>query len=156
NYRDFHSSTHAGDWRMRIDPAKHGVCVYAFDAAAPFYLQSEEALVAPQHTWYRDCFFRLEHDRGLDDREDHLFAAEFRANLEPGQSITIVFSTDGDPLLDGSSALAEQIAHESGVVQTTLNAFTDGDAASVPSWLSPLALAADQFIVKRAIPGESD
>src|SRR6184192_1879323 len=27
NYRDFHSSTHAGDWRMRIAPVEHGIKV---------------------------------------------------------------------------------------------------------------------------------
>jgi len=156
NYRDFHSSTHAGDWRMQIEPAEHGVCVRAFDGAIPFYLQSEEALIAPQHIWYRDCFFSAERDRGLDDHEDHLFAAEFRANLEPGQSIALVFSTDEDTLLDGSSALAEQLAHESGILQTSLDAFQTAGETPTPPWLSQLALAADQFIVKRAIPGESD
>ncbi|HJZ64577.1 MAG TPA: amylo-alpha-1,6-glucosidase [Candidatus Acidoferrum sp.] len=156
NYRDFHSSTHAGDWRMQIDPAKHGVCVRAFGGATPCYLQSEEALVEPQHSWYRDCFFKVERDRGLDDREDHLFAAEFRAGLEPGKSITLVFSADEDTLLDGASALAEQMAHESGVLQTTLDAFQTAGETSAPVWLSQLALAADQFIVKRAIPGEPD
>ena len=156
NYRDFHSSTHAGDWRMQIDPAKHGVRVRAFDGATPFYLQSEEALVAPQQIWYRDCFFRVERDRGLDDREDHLFAAEFGGNLEPGKSITLVFSTGEDTLLDGASALAEQMAHESGVLQTTVDAFRTADETPAPIWLSQLSLAADQFIVKRAIPGEPD
>src|SRR5215470_19637318 len=127
NYRDFHSSTHAGDWRMQINPAKHGVCVRAFDGATPFYLQSAEAMVVPQHIWYRNCFFKVERDRGLDDDEDHLFAAEFRATLEPGKSLTIVFSLDEATLLDGNSAIAEQIAHESSVVQTTLEAFANND-----------------------------
>ena len=154
NYRDFHSSTHAGDWRMSIDAAKHGVRVSAFDGAIPFYLQSLDAQVGPQHIWYRDCFFKVERDRGLDDREDHLFAAEFRTTLEPGKSITLVFSTEEEILLDGASALSEQIAHESGVVQAALDSFSAAGAASALPWLSQLALAADQFIVKRAIPGE--
>jgi len=37
NYRDFHSLTHAGDWRMNITPVEHGVEVRAFDGAVPFY-----------------------------------------------------------------------------------------------------------------------
>jgi predicted glycogen debranching enzyme len=154
NYRDFHSSTHAGDWRMNIDAARHGVRVLAFDGAAPFYLQSPDALVEPQHIWYRDCFFKAERDRGLDDREDHLLAARFIASLEQGKSITLVFSTEEDTLLDGASALSEQAAHESGVLQTTLDNFSNSSAAG-PPWLSQLALAADQFLVKRSIPGES-
>src|SRR5262249_47067099 len=57
---------------------------------------------------------------------------------------------------DGTSAFAEQIAHESGVIRTTLDALAPNGADSALAWLSQLALAADQFIVKRAIPGESD
>src|SRR6266567_4302101 len=35
NYRDFHSSTHAGDWRMQVESVGHGVRVVAFDGATP-------------------------------------------------------------------------------------------------------------------------
>ncbi len=156
NYRDFHSSTHAGDWRMRIEPALHGVRVLAYDGTAPFYLQSADALIEPQHIWYRDCFFKAEHDRGLDDREDHLFAAQFSAELEPGKSITLVFTTEENTLLDGDSALSEQMAHEAGVLETFLDSSPGSAADSASAWLQQLVLAADQFIVKRAIPGNSD
>jgi len=106
---------------MRIEPALHGVRVLAYDGTAPFYLQSADALIEPQHIWYRDCFFKAEHDRGLDDREDHLFAAQFSAELEPGKSITLVFTTEENTLLDGDSALSEQMAHEAGVLETFLD-----------------------------------
>jgi predicted glycogen debranching enzyme len=154
NYRDFHSSTHAGDWRMQIDPARHGLRILAYSGATPFYVQSLDAFVQPQHTWYRDCFFRAERDRGLDDREDHLFAAQFMGTLEPGKSLTLVFTADENTLLDGASALSEQAAHNSGVLETFLDSFPITAKDPVPDCLPQLALAADQFIVKRAIPGE--
>ncbi|HWZ98595.1 MAG TPA: amylo-alpha-1,6-glucosidase [Candidatus Dormibacteraeota bacterium] len=154
NYRDFHSTTRAGDWRMQIVAAPHGVGILAFDGATPFYLQSIEAALEPQHTWYRDCFFRAEHDRGLDDREDHLFAAQFAASLEPGKSLTLVFTTEENTLLDGSSALAEQTAYESGLLENFSNSFSMANAELSSAGLGQLALAADQFIVKRAIPGD--
>src|ERR1700686_4727857 len=31
NYRDFHSNTHAGDWRMKIDAVKSGLQITAFE-----------------------------------------------------------------------------------------------------------------------------
>ncbi|HET7259759.1 MAG TPA: glycogen debranching enzyme N-terminal domain-containing protein, partial [Candidatus Acidoferrum sp.] len=43
NYRDFHSSTHAGDWRMNIAPVEHGVKVSPYEGATPFYLKSAQA-----------------------------------------------------------------------------------------------------------------
>ncbi|HLK04385.1 MAG TPA: amylo-alpha-1,6-glucosidase [Candidatus Acidoferrum sp.] len=156
NYRDFHGATHAGDWRMRIEPALHGLRVIAYDGAVPFYLQSMEAFVEPQHVWYRDCFWRAERDRGLEDREDHLFAARFTATLEPGQSATIVFTTEENTLLDGASAFSEQIAHDAGVLDTFSNFFANDNRTSLPASLRQLALASDQFLVKRAIPGEPD
>ncbi len=156
NYRDFHAATHAGDWRMNIEPARHGVRVLAYDGAVPFYLQSLEANVEPQHIWYRDCFWRAERDRGLDDHEDHLFAAQFSATLEVGQSVTIVFTTEDNTLIDGASALSEQIAHESGVSETFAESFAKSGAETVPGSLQQLALAADQFLVKRPIPGDPD
>ncbi len=36
NYRDFHSTTHAGDWHMRVEPVQHGIRVVATDGATPF------------------------------------------------------------------------------------------------------------------------
>jgi predicted glycogen debranching enzyme len=153
NYRDFHASTHAGDWRMRVEPVEHGVRVVAFDGAAPFYLKSLEAVCEPRHEWYRDCYLALEHERGLDDREDDLFAALFRAKLSAGESVTIVSTTEENAALDGETARLERAAHGAKIAAAWTaerNAISTGS----PEWLRQLALAADQFIVKRALPDE--
>jgi predicted glycogen debranching enzyme len=152
NYRDFHSSTHAGDWRMRVEPVPKGVRIIAYDGAVPFYLKSLETSAEIQHTWYRECFLRLERQRGLDDREDHLFAAQFHGTLEPGDSLTLVFSTNENALLNGDAGLSRQIAHESEL----FGSFTKSVARNVSAHLQQLALAADQFIVRRPLPGNPD
>ena len=154
NYRDFHSTTHAGEWRMNIAPVEHGVRVQAFDSAVPFYLRSAEAACEPQHEWYRDCLLPAERERGLDDREDHLFAAVFRAKLEVGKSLTIVLSTEANSSLDGTAAQGQQANHESQLLKTWQAA--NDNAAAAPAWIRQLVLAADQFVVKRSIPGQED
>jgi predicted glycogen debranching enzyme len=53
NYRGHHARTRAGDRRMRISPVARGLCVRAFDGAAPFYLLSDGADAVAQHQWYR-------------------------------------------------------------------------------------------------------
>ena len=156
NYRDFHSATHAGDWRMRVASVSHGIGVLAYDGATPFYLLSEDAAADPQHVWYRDCFFQVERDRGLDDHEDHLFAALFHARIEPSKSITLVFTTDEATLLDGNSALSEQIAHDSGLLRAFAGSLSRRESDSGPAWLQQLVLAADQFVVKCSLSGEPD
>src|ERR1700687_1911107 len=155
NYRDFHATTHAGDWRMRVDPLENGVRVVAFDRAAPFYLKSAEAACEARHEWYRDCFLAAERARGLDDREDHLFAAIFRAKLRAGESVTMVSTTEGSAALDGEVVRVERAAHEAKIV-AAWNAQSKAISAESPEWLQQLVLAADQFIVKRTLPDEPD
>jgi len=155
NYRDFHASTHAGDWRMRIDAVEHGVRVVAFDGAVAFYLKSIQASCQSQHIWHRDCFLPAEKERGLDDHEDHLLAALFRAKLEVGDTVTIVLTTEESAALDADSSKKKRAAYEAEL----LNAWHQQNppiAAGSPDWLPQLVLAADQFIVKRALPEEPE
>ena len=155
NYRDFHSLTHAGDWHMKVVPVEHGVMVMPFDTATPFFLKSAQASCEPHHEWYRDCFLPMETERGLEDREDHLFAALFHAKMNPGDSLTIVATTEATSSLDGEANLMQRVEHEAGLLEAwgAENAKT-ADAA--PGWLRQLVLAADQFVVRRSLPEEPD
>jgi predicted glycogen debranching enzyme len=155
NYRDFHASTHAGDWKMLVHAVEHGIKIVAFDGATPFYLKSTEAACEARHEWYRDCFLSAERERGLDDREDHLFAALFRAKLHVGESFTIVLTTEETAALDGEVARAQCTAHEAKIVDAW-NVQSKAISAGSPEWLLQLVLAADQFIVRRALPDEPD
>jgi len=155
NYRDFHASTHAGDWRMRIAAVENGARVEAFDGAVPFYLRSVQASCQPRHVWYRDYFLPAERERGLDDHEDHLFAAEFRAEVRVGKSVTIVLTTEESAALDGDIAKEQRAAHESAVLNAWYQQNQTIESES-PDWLSQLALAADQFIVKRTLLEEPE
>ena len=151
NYRDFHSSTHAGDWRMNIATVKNGVQVTAFDGATPFYLLSAQASVEAQQEWYRNCFLPQEKYRGLDDREDHLLAAIFRATLQPNQSILLVFSTNAGAPVDAAPPMAQESVRQSSLLAQWSSSDAQA-AAGAPGWIRQLILAADQFIVKRALP----
>ena len=155
NYRDFHSLTHAGNWHMKITLVEHGVMVLPFEGATPFYLKSDRASCEPRHEWYRDCYLPRESERGLDDREDHLFAALFRAKLNPGESLTIVASTETDTALDGAASHGQRAVHEAGLLDSW-QARNEKSSANAPGWLRQLVLAADQFIVKRSLPDEPD
>src|SRR4029077_12720690 len=155
NYRDFHASTHAGDWKMRIDPVEHGVRVVAFEGAVPFYLKSVEAVCEPRHEWYRGCFLVVERERGLDDREDHLFAALFRTKLRAGESVTIVSTTEEKAALDGEIAHVQRAAHEAEIT-AAWSTQSKAISARSPEWLPQLVLAADQFIVKRGLPDQPE
>jgi predicted glycogen debranching enzyme len=147
NYRDHHASTFAGDWRMRVEPVEHGLWVTAFDGATPFYLLSDRAEATPEHEWYRDYFLSVEDYRGLDALDDNLYAGNFQATLHPGESLTMVASTEASPALDGASAYAERQAYERRLIVGA------GLASAPTEAVKHLVLAADQFIVSRTLPG---
>jgi len=93
--------------------------------------------------------------RGLDDREDHLFAALFSAKLNVGASVTVVASTEATTSLDVETARAERSNYE----VKLFNAWQKKNGAlteEAPSWLWQLVLAADQFVVQRSLPQEPD
>src|ERR1700722_11653978 len=155
NYRDFHSNTHAGDWRMKIDAGKSGLQVTAFDGATPFYLLSANAQVEARHEWCGDYFLPLEKYRGLDDREDNLLAAIFRVTLQTNQSVSLVFSTDANVALDGDVARVQNAKREADLLAQWSS--TDGPAATAaPGWIRQLILAADQFVVKRDLADSTE
>jgi len=159
NYRDFHATTQAGDWRMSIEAVEDGVRILAFDGATPFYLKSAGASVQPRHEWYRDYFLPAEKERGLDDCEDRLFAAQFHFRLDLEESVTLVFTTAEATSLDGMEARTEQSNHEWRLFkawQEQHKKACSSPAEEEPGWLWQLVLAADQFVVRRALPEDPE
>jgi predicted glycogen debranching enzyme len=155
NYRDYHAATHAGDWRMKIDPIEDGLKITAFDGATPFYLKCTGATCEPKHEWYRDCFMAVEKERGLDDYEDRLFAGLFRATLKVGATITFVATTEANAGSAGATDRAETTDREREIFETW-RAQAGKDGTTYPNWAPQLILAADQFIVKRSLPTNPD
>ncbi|MBW7884791.1 MAG: amylo-alpha-1,6-glucosidase [Caldilineaceae bacterium] len=141
NYRDYHGSTHGGDWRMQIEALANGLRVTAYDAATPFYLLSDGAQATPRHEWYRNFSLSVEAYRGLDSTEDHLYVGDFVATLQPGEALTVVVSTNATPNLDGARAYADQKAYEA---QLLAQAALPREGA-----VEQLVLAAGQFVVSR-------
>ncbi|MGB2625786.1 MAG: amylo-alpha-1,6-glucosidase [Candidatus Acidiferrum sp.] len=158
-YREFHATTHADGWQMKIEPVENGLRVDAFEGAIPFVMKSTGASFQPRQEWYRDYLLPAERARGLDDKEDRLFAGQVHAHLEIGQPVTLVLSTDLDVSLDAEQARAAQSNHEwrlFGDWQKQYATLTDASPNDEPGWLWQLVLAADQFIVKRPLPADPD
>jgi predicted glycogen debranching enzyme len=151
NHRDHHGTTRAGSQKMRIEPVPHGLQVTGHAETAPFYLLSDHAEANPQHEWYTGYYLSVEAYRGLDALEDHLYAGRFQATLQPGDSLTLVASTEANPNLDGLAAYAQRQAYEEELLERARPCLT-----SAPAAIEQLVLAADQFIVRRNLPGEAE
>ena len=148
NYRDYHASTHAGNWRMSVQPFEHGLRIVAFEGATPLFLQSCSADAIPEHEWYYNFGLDAERYRGLDDREDELLAGTFRSRLRTGEALTFVASTETAANLDGKSALQARQVHDRSLLDVWSAEQPEHEA---PAWVRQLVLAADQFVVNRPL-----
>jgi predicted glycogen debranching enzyme len=154
NYRDFHQTTKGANWPIRVEPVENGLRVIAYEGATPFYLKSASGSWVSRDEWYRDYFLEMEQERGLDDDEDRYYAGQFHGQLTTGESLTIALSTEEHVGLDGEEALTLQTTHELNLFQKWQRQHgkvCGQSAEEEPSWLWQLVLAADQFIVKRAM-----
>ncbi len=145
NYRDHHANTHAQDWQMRIEPVENGLRITATRQATPFYLLSDMAQATPHHQWQYDYFLSIEKDRGYDELDDNLLAGMFEATLQPGQTLTLIASAEPTPNMDAASVCAQCQAREQILIERA-------GLSAAPLAIQHLALAADQFIVRRNLP----
>lgn len=147
NCRDHHSLTKAEACQLDVQPVEHGLRIVGGVQGTPFYLLSATARAERTHEWWHNFDLAEERRRGFEDFEDHLHAGTFSAELAPGESLTLVASTDPAPILDGQAAWRARRADERQLLDSWARAFS-GRASRAPAWLRQLVLAADQFIVR--------
>lgn len=155
DYSEEHCVTAGRTEPMRVTPVERGMQVSASEDATPFYVLSDSAAATPAGDWYRNFDLAVERTRGLPDRTDHFFAGELRATISPGESLTVVASTDAKASLAGEAALSKRQSE----TRSLLNRFfwaNAGTAEVPPQAVQQLALAADQFVVARPIDGSPD
>src|SRR5262249_5694455 len=145
NYRDYHGATRADRLHMDVAPIEHGLRAVAFENATPLLLLADGADAQLAHTWCRDFDLAAERDRGL---EDHLHAGTFSVSLAPGETVTLVLSTESSPSLDPERAWARRAQHEARLV-TTWRQAARAAVQKAPDWVEQLVLASDQFVVRR-------
>jgi predicted glycogen debranching enzyme len=153
NYRDHHGSTQVGFWKMATEAAECGIKVAAFPKARPVYIFAPSAEIYIINEWYQGFDLSQEQYRGLPANEDHLHAADLAIRLEPGQTITVVATTEANAILNGEEALHLRQEYEAELFQRWESTPYSHQA---PDWIQRLVLAADQFIVRRSLPENPD
>lgn len=147
--RDHHQHARGSGWEANLAIVPHGLSVQ-FANAPPYYILSQEFSAALEGEWYWRFHHRVEAYRGLDDQEDLYAMGRFTVTLAPGQTATLIISTEAAPELDGLHALAAERER-----QRALLAASPLGKASEPDFIRQLVLAADQFIVTRDRGGQS-
>jgi predicted glycogen debranching enzyme len=154
NHRDYHATTHADGWQMRVVPVEHGLRVEPFEGAARLRMLAPGGEAEAAHAWYRRFALPRERERGLDAEDDHLHAGTVRARLQVGEALTVVFSTEPAPSADGEAAWRRRQDYEADLLARWARAWPD--ATQAPGWIRHLALAADQFVASRPLADERD
>lgn len=154
DYRDFHATSHAGDCELQIERVGSAVRVaQSTDGATPMWLESDGGDERLENTWYRDYDLPAERARGLEDREDHLLAATFTANLASGEALSVRLSAGASPPFDEPGDVFERAAAHERTILETWERRTGGLARVAPLAIRRLVLAAGQFVVARPVAG---
>jgi predicted glycogen debranching enzyme len=150
--RDHHANTQAGaKVSFQVERVNRGLRVSRANGRTPLYLLCDGARSSPEGAWYRGYYLAVEEYRGLDPLDDNYFAGRFEATLVPGESLTLVASTEAGSLLDGDVALAGRRAYEEALIERARP-----HLGAAPPAIEQLVLAADQFVVQRALPGSGE
>lgn len=115
------------------------------DPPPGFRILTSGGVVSPEPEWWWSFHLAEEKRRGLDDQEDLFAAGTIVAELRLGNTLALVFTSElGDPQPWHDALLAEQRRQRALVQRAAL-------PADAPAWVEQLVLAADQFLVDRAI-----
>ena len=142
-YRDFHHLA-VPRWEADIRPVPGGVEIASFPDAQPYRVVADRGTYDPIGVWYRAFEHGVEAERGFDHVEDLYVPGHLHASLDPGETLTLVCSTDPVAPHAGAEPLAAQHAREAALLAEC--------PADDPDWIHQLVLAADQFIVRRDMP----
>ena len=139
-YRDYHSHRRGG-WQPIIIPVGGGFEFRASADAQPYRVVADRGRFSLGGEWYWNFRHREERQRGLDDVEDLFVPGHFNVTLHPGETLTLICSTEPVEPHTGLEALQQEHQRQATLLQNT--------PANEPAWISHLVLAADQFIVQR-------
>ena len=155
NCRDHHGNTRADELKMNVTPVPCGLRMESSEGAVAFYLLSDRAEAVPHGGWIEGFYLSVEAYRGLDAGDDHLHAGTFRATIGPGESLAMVASTAASPNLEGELAYEERRAYEQGLIELA-DRRRPGGLGDAREGIRQLILAADQFIVRRPSPDDTE
>lgn len=146
-YRDHHALTSGQGWQMQVESQEHGATDRAFEGATPLRLLSDIADFRSSGRWYWNFRYREESARGLNDHGDLYAPGSFSATLEPGQTMTVVYSIEPEFEIDPVGSLAREVARQETLLQ-------QAHAVDADDVTRRLVLAADQFLVTRGATDE--
>lgn len=159
NARDYHHLSRGGDALFQVHAAGAEVAVYPPGLPAPCSVRCATVSAAGvrwclDYAWCRGFRLDCEAARGFDHTEDHFAVGRCEFTLSSGTVATFSIRADASAAVDEAGALARREQHARSCL-TRWEKVAGGEARR-PAALEQLVLAADQFIVARPTPDETD
>lgn len=148
NNRDHHGNTKCHEFNCSQAYDKLST-VISFDINdLSLNLKSDKAAYIKREKWYQDMFYVNEKERGLVDYDNHFIPGYFEFELKPHEKgeFSIIASTESIKNVDGKYYFELEEKRK----ESLLSNLKDRDELS-----EILALAADQFLVKRKSTGKT-
>jgi predicted glycogen debranching enzyme len=139
-YRDYHSHSR-GAQPFQVESTPDTCTIRAFDGAVPLRLHLEQSRFVQVPEWYWSFLHRVEAERGLDSVEDLFTPGRFDVRLQPLDLAYFSATVEAD--------LGEPAQKVVQARTLKTQAAVSGLPDSAPLWTQQLAVAADQFIVRR-------
>ena len=140
-FRDYHSTTHEnGAFNRALEIAPNLVSLQPYSGLPRLYFAHDAAHLQEQGYWYRNFFYRVEQERGLDYQEDLFNPFVLTWKLSDNQNATVIASTEQKDIRQASTARKAELQRRQELV------------ASSPiddPLVRALTAAADQFLVRR-------
>jgi predicted glycogen debranching enzyme len=156
NARDHHGTTEPWRFNPVIEPQGSDTLVISNllgSGSHPYHLtfQARGGTVKADHAWVENFDLPIEAERGLPQRDHHLYVGEYTLPLTNGDWSGLVASleTNASPYIE--EAMRRYKAHEDGVLSRTQ--VTVPELRESPDWIQQLALAADSFLFARPVSG---
>lgn len=148
NNRNHHALTKKGDFKCEEKIIKNGVKIKYNINNTLLYMKSDKAIYNEHGKWYEGMYYNNEFERGLDFEDAHYIPGYFEIYVEPHEEIefSIIASTEPIKEIDGSIYFKEEIKRK----EELINKLSYKDKLT-----KILALACDQFIVKRKSTGKA-
>jgi len=140
-FRDYHSTAHRNDAiNGAFTVSDGGTELRPYRDLPPLYLGHSAAAVEQTGHWYHDLEYSIERDRGLDFREDLFNPLVLRFSMNASSHATVIASTIPRSS-DAAASLRESEQRRRARLADSIECHN--------SLVGRLAVAADQFIVKR-------
>jgi len=140
-YRDYHGMTHENSALRREAQFNNGVFhAQPYDGAPELFVMIPGGSFEAQADWYRNFEYSVEQYRGLDAREDLFTHGVFKVNLQAGDKLGVIISTNNPAGREAFKLFNIEKRRREKILDCPSNK---------DEFSKTLTLAADQFVVKR-------